>query len=448
MDSNIIDQAKSVVTPEIIQKVASSTGESPQNIGRAIHGAFPTLLAGLAHRASSPEGASSILDALKRGDYTGTAEGPGTEGGGAPELQDGHGLVTKIFGDRGPHVAEALAAHSGIKSSSASHILALAAPLVAGLVGREVVSGGAGGLMQKLASHKKAILEDPNTPSGLGSALGSEGRWSGEEPYGVVQSQRPTRPGMFAAGSEEPRRVEEPRRFEEPRWVEQRSHGVGHKRPAWGLILALGAIALGLWGIFGSLRGRVPERGVTERQVMNAPQQVMNVERQVMHAPSPESRPAPTPAASGPGATTQLPNGKTLNLEPGSPEAEFADTLGDHSAPLPRKFQLDSLRFETGSATLPGDARTTVDSLAATLLAYPSSRVRVDGYTDTAGDEPVNQTLSWARANSIKTALVERGVSADRIDVAGQASNGQVARNDSDRGRMLNRRSEVTLLSR
>jgi outer membrane protein OmpA-like peptidoglycan-associated protein len=447
MDFNIIDQAKSVVTPEIVQKVAASTGESPLNTGRAIYGAFPTLVAGLAHRASTPQGASSLLDTLRRGDFSGPADRPGSERGAAEALREGHGLVGEIFGERRGSVSEALAAHSGVKSSSASHILALAAPLVAGLLGRETTSGGITGLVQKLASQKRAIVEDPNTPAGLGPALLSEGRWSeDEEPSAVVHSERPIGQGMYGGRVSEPRRVEEPRwGADEPLWVDQHAQGPSRRVPPWAVILGLGAAALAAWGVIGSMRAHRFERGVTERQpVMTAPP---GVERP-QTGPSAEPRTALAPVGTGPGAVTQLPNGKTLNLEPGSPEAEFADTLGDSNAPLPRKFQLDSLRFETNSATLPGDASQTIDSLASTLVAYPSARIRIDGYTDNVGHESVNQTLSWARANSIRTSLVDRGVSADRIEVTGDSSRREAAPNDSDRGRMLNRRSEVTLLSR
>jgi hypothetical protein len=100
MDLNIIDQAKSLVTPEIVRKVASSTGESPENIGKAIHGAFPTLLAGLSHRASTPDGQSSIMNALKEGNFSGAGQTPSGDGSGASEAQGGQNLVSKIFGDR------------------------------------------------------------------------------------------------------------------------------------------------------------------------------------------------------------------------------------------------------------------------------------------------------------------------------------------------------------
>jgi hypothetical protein len=291
MDSNIIDQAKGLVTPEMLQKVASSTGESPENINKAIHGAFPTLVGGLAHRASTPGGVSSLVDALKSGSFTGAGEKP-DEGRGGAEAQEGQGLVSKIFGDRGAQVTEALAAHSGIKSSSASHILAMAAPLVAGLLGRELTSGGAGGLVQKLTSHKEAISKDPHTPSGLAGALGSLGTGSKDEPAAAVPSRRPAAEGEDAA------RNEEPRRAGEPRWVEQKPHGVQHRRAPWAPLLILGAIALGVWGMFGALRGRVADRGVTERQP-------------VMTAPSVESRPAPGPDAGRAGATQNVesPNG-------------------------------------------------------------------------------------------------------------------------------------------
>lgn len=94
------------------------------------------------------------------------------------------------------------------------------------------------------------------------------------------------------------------------------------------------------------------------------------------------------------------------------------------------------------------DAQKTIENLGATLQAYPSSRVRIDGYTDNVGNDATNQALSQSRAEAIKRAIVRQGVAADRIDTTASGSRSHVASNNSDQGRTLNRRSEIVLLSR
>jgi outer membrane protein OmpA-like peptidoglycan-associated protein len=200
----------------------------------------------------------------------------------------------------------------------------------------------------------------------------------------------------------------------------------------------VGAALLAAWGVFVSLRGHAPERGVMERQpTTSAPP-----------PPQPPPEPAAPAPTEAPGAGVRLPDGKTLDAPPDSAQADLARTLSDGAARLPRSFRFDALKFETGSATLPAGARKTIDDLATTLRAYPAARVRIDGYTDDAGDDPTNQKLSQARANTIKKDLVAKGVSGDRIETTASGARGRVAPNDSDQGRSLNRRSEIVLLRR
>jgi outer membrane protein OmpA-like peptidoglycan-associated protein len=143
-----------------------------------------------------------------------------------------------------------------------------------------------------------------------------------------------------------------------------------------------------------------------------------------------------------------LSDGKTLDIDSNSPAADVAQTLADSAAPLPRRFRFDDLRFGSRSATLSQGATKTIDDLAATLRAYPSSHVRVDGYTDGVGDGDANQKLSEERARAIKEALISKGIAGSRIETMGSGPRRHVASDDSNRGRTLNRRSEVVLLNR
>jgi outer membrane protein OmpA-like peptidoglycan-associated protein len=464
MESNIIERTKQIVTPEMIDKVAASTGESPENTRKAIHGALPTILAGLAHRASTPENASSLTGTLQEGD---TAQKVAGESEKPEVMQEGQKVVCKIFGDRSGSVTEALASHSGVKSSSASHILALAAPLIARAVGPDVLFGGAGGWVQALSSRKQAILEHPDAPHGLAEALGGEraprveGASTSVEPPRAPADRGTEEPSRRETPRQDPQRIEprveprgEPRvepkververvvgvRTNEVRKHELESHPFEERevrkprRAHWGAVLAVGIAGLAAWGIFTSMRGHAPDLGVMEQQP---------------NTPASAQPPAqPNPPAAHEETGIHLPNGKTLDVAPNSPEANFAHALADSSVSVPHRFRFDDLKFGSGSSAVPPDARKTIEHLGATLQAYPSSRVRVDGYTDDVGQEATNKSLSHARAEAIKQAIVSHGVAADRIDTTGSGPRPHVASNDSDQGRMQNRRSEIVLLTR
>jgi Bacterial protein of unknown function (DUF937) len=240
MRAKVIDEVQGTVTPEVIDKVATSTGESPENVTKAIHGAFPTVLAGLSHHASTPDGASSLLKTLQENNFAGAARTI-TSGGDLRDVtQHGQSLVGKIFGDGAASVSRALSTHSGVKISSAALILSLAAPIVAGALAPEAISGTVAGLAGVLASYAKALFDHPSTPPGLAGALGwnpgSSGGGAGSAvDSGVARGNGATGHPVAA--------------------IEERERGAAnHLR--WGLVAALGAAALASFGAVVVMRFR------------------------------------------------------------------------------------------------------------------------------------------------------------------------------------------------
>ena len=51
-----------------------------------------------------------------------------------------------------------------------------------------------------------------------------------------------------------------------------------------------------------------------------------------------------------------------------------------------------------------------VDAVAAVLKQYPTAHVRIAGFADTRGSEASNVALGKARADSVKAALVAKGI--------------------------------------
>ena len=86
--------------------------------------------------------------------------------------------------------------------------------------------------------------------------------------------------------------------------------------------------------------------------------------------------------------------------------------------------------------------------MAQILQAYPNARIKVVGYADARGTDPANRQLGQARADSIKAALVEQGIAADRIETASGGENNPEASNASAAGQAINRRAEVVIVRR
>ncbi|MDV6235717.1 OmpA family protein [Leptospira ellisii] len=61
--------------------------------------------------------------------------------------------------------------------------------------------------------------------------------------------------------------------------------------------------------------------------------------------------------------------------------------------------------FPSGKATLTPAARLLIEKIADAMNAYPETKVRVGGHTDSVGYFYANLTLSKARANSVKSEL-------------------------------------------
>jgi outer membrane protein OmpA-like peptidoglycan-associated protein len=106
---------------------------------------------------------------------------------------------------------------------------------------------------------------------------------------------------------------------------------------------------------------------------------------------------------------------------------------------------LGDVLFDTGKAELNSGASRKLDQLAQFLSEHPDRRVQIDGFTDSIGSDAFNQELSQRRADSVKSALLTRGISASRIGTEGYGKAYPVANNADSGGRQLNRRVEVVI---
>jgi len=106
---------------------------------------------------------------------------------------------------------------------------------------------------------------------------------------------------------------------------------------------------------------------------------------------------------------------------------------------------LGDVLFDTNQAQLKSGGVRSVEKLGLFLKQYPQRRALVEGFTDSVGSEGTNQDLSARRADAVRAALVNLGVSGDRIATQGYGEAYPVAGNDSAGGRQMNRRVEIVL---
>ncbi|HQT34060.1 MAG: OmpA family protein [Thiobacillus sp.] len=106
---------------------------------------------------------------------------------------------------------------------------------------------------------------------------------------------------------------------------------------------------------------------------------------------------------------------------------------------------LGDVLFSVNKAELSSGGVRNVQKLADFLNQYPQRKVLIEGHTDSTGSLSINQPLSERRADAVRTALVGRGISGDRIQTRGYADAHPVASNNTAAGRQLNRRVEIIL---
>ena len=103
----------------------------------------------------------------------------------------------------------------------------------------------------------------------------------------------------------------------------------------------------------------------------------------------------------------------------------------------------EAITFPVDSAQLKSSFVSSLNALARNLQQYPNTTVEVVGHTDSTGTASYNQQLSERRALSVRSVLLNAGISGSRLRAFGQGENNPVASNRSAAGRQQNRRVEI-----
>lgn len=110
---------------------------------------------------------------------------------------------------------------------------------------------------------------------------------------------------------------------------------------------------------------------------------------------------------------------------------------------------LQQLQFETGKATIKKISDSVLDEVANALKEHPEiAKIEVQGHTDDRGTAATNKTLSQARSDSVKKALLGRGIATDRLVTKGYGQDKPIGDNKTDAGRQQNRRVQFVILEK
>ena len=105
-----------------------------------------------------------------------------------------------------------------------------------------------------------------------------------------------------------------------------------------------------------------------------------------------------------------------------------------------------SVLFASAKSDLLPAAETKLSDVAKALAQQdPTTRILVEGYTDSQGGASYNQGLSQRRADSVREYLVSHGLASSRVTAEGFGLAKPVADNASPEGRANNRRVEIVV---
>ncbi len=131
-----------------------------------------------------------------------------------------------------------------------------------------------------------------------------------------------------------------------------------------------------------------------------------------------------------------------LNVVPVEKSAQFSRLCENLFA---RALHNRNVDFRESSARLRTNALSLLDEIAEIATDCPTASITVTGHTDSTGNESTNRALSEARAMSVVTYLIERGIEPHRLTTNGVGSAGAIASNEDAAGRQVNRRIEFEL---
>ena len=104
--------------------------------------------------------------------------------------------------------------------------------------------------------------------------------------------------------------------------------------------------------------------------------------------------------------------------------------------------------FDTNRAVIKRVSFALLNEVAQALTDNPKIVVEVGGHTDSQGNDAFNLKLSQKRAESVRTYLIKKGVTSDRMAAKGYGESVPIADNRTAAGRSQNRRVEFVITTR
>lgn len=414
---NLLDMAKSYFNTELVNKASASLGESEGGISTTISALLPSLIGGLADKASAgTDGAATIAKMASAQHESGILDSIGNflhHDSNSDLLSKSSGMISSIFGNGGNSnmLTTLISSFAGVKGSSVGTIMSMAVPTLLGLLGRHTAENNipVSGLASMLGDQKQSAMSMLPAGFSLSSLTGGASSAASSVSGAVSNAASAASHSTSAAAG-----------------AVAESAGGGMK---WLLpLLLVVGLAAGAYYFFSKGGDKKSETEITPTVVTDTSH--TNTQTDTTHQVALEA-PKATVGADGLvsydlGAVgdLDLPGGvKLTGVNANGFENTLVNFIKTGTIDTVNKganwFNLHDVQFVSGKTEYATPkAMAQIKNVGAILKAYPNVVIKVGGNTDASGNAAANIDLSQRRANQVMKDILANGAGATQIKEA------------------------------
>ena len=141
--ANLMDLLQGQLTEGLVDQLSQQLGGADkQQTASAASGILSTLMSAMAKNAATPEGASSLANALDSDHDGSILDNIGDILGGATQPQNtkttnGAGILKHVLGGKQAGAIEMISKMSGLDSGNTGNLMSMMAPIVMGMLGKQ-----------------------------------------------------------------------------------------------------------------------------------------------------------------------------------------------------------------------------------------------------------------------------------------------------------------------
>ncbi len=431
---NLLDMAKSYFSNELLSKASTHLDESESGISKVISAAIPSLVGTISDKASTHDGAATVLKMATDQNDSGILDSLGgffNSDSNSDLLSKGSGILGSLFGNGGQSnmLTTLISSFAGVKGSSVGTILSMAAPALLGMIGKYTTENNvsASSLGSLLSSQKDAAMK--MLPAGF------------------------SLPSLAGGGSNAASAVTVAATSAYNNVEEKASSGIKWLLP----LILLAGLAVASYYFFQEGCTKPDNTATTEENKVpttteSAPNTNTAVEEPKITI---DSLTGVVNYDLGTLGDLELPGGiKLTGVAANGFENTLVNFLKNGTIDTVNKkanwFNIHDVQFVSGKTDYATPkAMAQIKNIAAILKAYPTAVLKIGGYTDITGDAAKNKALSQSRANKLMKDIIANGAGAAQIkEAVGYGSEFAVAKAGDKEGMARDRRTAAKVSSK